>query len=206
MDTNKFYKALNGEDGDSIFKTHLIGEIVLTSGKLVACDPLACPDSDAFQQFIPIGKYPTFLIVEHYPRNNDQRVAYGMIRITEQIPVKWELGISSDEELNLLLSEDEIVGYPVDSGVGCFMDEDAVQIIDDSIHYAYVTKTDSLTDKLQEELSKNYSPTWKWANMCIDESTNLNIIAFSSGIGDGIYPTYFGYNAEGKIVSVVTEF
>ncbi|MBE8964717.1 DUF4241 domain-containing protein [Nostocales cyanobacterium LEGE 12452] len=42
--------------------------------------------------------------------------------------------------------------------------------------------------------------------MCIDKSTQLNIIAFSSGYGDGIYPTYFGYDTEDKIVNIVTEF
>ncbi|MEM7557317.1 MAG: DUF4241 domain-containing protein, partial [Cyanobacteria bacterium P01_A01_bin.84] len=107
------------------FTTHYLGELILTSGKLVACDPLAFSNSEAFKKSLPTGRYPVFLIVAHYPNNNDERVVYAMIRISKQTPVKWELGICSDEELNSL-SEDDISGYPVDSGVGCFMDLDAV--------------------------------------------------------------------------------
>lgn len=210
MDTIQFAKALEGEKlststGNITFTTHYLGELVLTSGKLVACDPLAFSNSESFQKPLPTGKYPVFLIVAHYPKNNDERVVYAMISISEQTPIKWELAICSDEELNSL-SEDNILGYPVDSGVGCFMDLDAVQIIDDSIYYAYSTKTQDLIDQLQDELRKNYSSTWEWANMCINESTNLNIVAFSSGSGDGIYPTYFGYDSEDNIVNIVTEF
>ena len=46
----------------------------------------------------------------------------------------------------------------------------------------------------------------EWANMCVDDSTQANVIAFDSGGGDGIYPTYFGYDAEDDIVCVVTDF
>ncbi|MBE9105062.1 DUF4241 domain-containing protein [Nostoc cf. edaphicum LEGE 07299] len=63
-----------------------------------------------------------------------------------------------------------------------------------------------MIDLIQDELRKNYRPTWDWTNICIDKSTQLNIIAFSSGYGDGIYPTYFGYDTEDKIVNIVTEF
>ena len=212
MDTINFYKALRGEKlsssiGDITFTTHYLGELILTSGRLVACDPLAFPDSEAFQKSLPIGKYPVFLIVAHYPKNNDQRVAYAIIRIREQTPVNWKLGICSDEELDSL-TENDTLGYPVDSGVGCFMDFDAVKILDDSIHYAYIAnpQEESLIDLIQDELRKNYRHTWKWANICIDKSTQLNIIAFSSGYGDGCYPTYFGYDTEDKIVNIVTEF
>lgn len=212
MDVIKFNNALQGEKlstsvGDITFTTHSVGELILTSGRLVACDPLAFPDTEPFARFLIPGSYPVSLIIAHYPKNNDQRVAYAIIRISEQTAVKWELGFSSEEEINLLSKEDSL-GYPVDSGVGCFMDFDAVKILDDSIYYAYTAKTqeESLIDLIQDELRKNYRPTWDWANICIDEYTKLNIIAFSSGVGDGIYPTYFGYDIEDKIVTVITEF
>jgi hypothetical protein len=33
-----------------------------------------------------------------------------------------------------------------------------------------------------------------------------NLIAFSSGYGDGAYATYAGYNANGELCAVVTDF
>ncbi len=38
----------------------------------------------------------------------------------------------------------------------------------------------------------------------INEANGANIIAFSVGIGDGFYSSYFGYGADNSIVKVVT--
>ncbi|MDZ8088795.1 MAG: hypothetical protein RMY16_25060 [Nostoc sp. DedQUE12b] len=67
-DTINFYKALRGEKlsssiRDITFTTHYLGELILTSGRLVACDPLAFLDSEAFQKSLATGKYSVFLIV-----------------------------------------------------------------------------------------------------------------------------------------------
>ncbi len=42
--------------------------------------------------------------------------------------------------------------------------------------------------------------------MRVDEESQANVIAFSSGWGDGIYPTYFGYDEQGNVVCAVTDF
>ncbi|WP_322692406.1 hypothetical protein [Nostoc sp. DedSLP03] len=68
IDTINFYKALRGKKlsssiGDITFTTHYVGELILTSGRLVACAPLAFSNSEAFQKSLPIAKYSVFLIV-----------------------------------------------------------------------------------------------------------------------------------------------
>ncbi|GAC1458493.1 MAG: hypothetical protein NVS2B14_01350 [Chamaesiphon sp.] len=55
-------------------------------------------------------------------------------------------------------------------------------------------------------LTENSKSTWDWADMCVSQETQGNIIAFSSGWGDGVYPTYLGYDAENNIAKVVTDF
>ena len=40
----------------------------------------------------------------------------------------------------------------------------------------------------------------------MDETTGVNIIAFSSGWGDGCYPSYWGYDAADQRVALVTDF
>ena len=196
-------KILNTELGEIIFTPYQVGELHLTSGKLVACDPLTLADSEPFKVNLIPGHYPVILSVAHIQRNNDQRLAYAILRFSEQTPVRWELATKPGEDISFL-KEGEVFGYGVDSGTGCFMDADAAQIIDDSIYAE--TEEEILVYQLLERLEKNKSRTWCWADMRVDDESQANVIAFSSGWGDGIYATYFGYDAEGNIVCVVTDF
>ncbi len=51
-----------------------------------------------------------------------------MLNLGKQAPVKWELATRIGEDLSTL-SANEVFGYGVDSGTGCFMDADVGQII-----------------------------------------------------------------------------
>lgn len=210
MDTQKLIRYFEGEEistpnlGNIIFTPYKIGELVLTSGKLVACDPLVNPHSEPFEITLTPGRYPVILSVAHIQKNNDQRVAYAMLRLSDRTPVRWEMATVPGEDISSL-SEDAIgYGYGVDSGTGCFMDAEVGQIIDDSIYAD--TEEEILVYQLLERLEKNQIRTWCWADMCIDEKSQANVIAFTSGWGDGVYITYFGYDTENNIVSVVTDF
>jgi hypothetical protein len=44
-----------------------------------------------------------------------------------------------------------------------------------------------------------------WINYQL-ENTNRNIIMFSSGYGDGLYPRYVGYDKNGNVVKFITDF
>jgi len=47
-----------------------------------------------------------------------------------------------------------------------------------------------------------------WAgavNLATADGT-ANIIAFMSGPGDGVYPTWIGYAADGQVVCFITDF
>lgn len=190
------------------FKQYNLGNLVLNSGRLVACDPLVFPDSEPFAVSLPPGRYPVILSVAHIHKNNernpDERVAYAMLKLSQAPAIRWELATLSHQKISTL-KEGEFFGYPVDSGTGCFMDEEAGKIIDDSI-YSDETYENSLIDKLECELEKNYKPTWCWAVFCVDRTSQANVIAFSSGWGDGIYASYLGYDAKDKISAVVTDF
>jgi hypothetical protein len=102
------------------------------------------------------------------------------------------------------LKKEQLLGYSVDSGTGCFMDAEAADILDNSIYAE--AEEDVLVYKLGDLLEENQSRTWCCANMCLNSYTKVNVIAFSSGWGDGIYTTYLGYDKEGNIVCFATDF
>ena len=93
------------------------------------------------------------------------------------------------------LPEGDFHGYGVDSGTGCFVDVDTVRLFDEAD-----------ADQLIAELAKTYVHTWSWANLVVNPATGGNLAAFSSGFGDGGYPSYFGYDGSGCLVCLVTDF
>jgi hypothetical protein len=46
----------------------------------------------------------------------------------------------------------------------------------------------------------------RWANVVLDSTTGANIVAFDSGYGDGIYASFFGYDAQDRPVCLITDF
>lgn len=187
--------------GEVELKKYEIGKLVLTSGKVVACDPFVGLDTKPFRSNLKPGSYPVFLFVGHIKKNNNCRVAYAVLQLSQQTPVRWEMATRSGENLSSLKPEEKFV-YGVDTGTGCFVDADTIRFIDEK---SWEFEED-LKDQLEEALEKNFSPTWDWAVFTVDESTNANLAAFKTGWGDRCCASYFGYDAEDNIVNLVTDF
>jgi Protein of unknown function (DUF4241) len=101
-----------------------LGELVLSTGQVVACDPLVFPDTKPFHATLPPGRYPVIASVASFVRNNDRRIAYALLQLSEQQPVRWELATLAGQDISSL-EEGQRFGYSVDAGIACFMDIDA---------------------------------------------------------------------------------
>jgi len=44
------------------------------------------------------------------------------------------------------------------------------------------------------------------ASVEVDPTTHANVVAFASGFGDGTYPSYAGFDRDGRVVVVLTDF
>lgn len=58
---------------------------------------------------------------------------------------------------------------------------------------------------LDDALEKSYVDTYSAANVRLPDS-EYNVAAFSSGWGDGGYPSYWGFDAEGQLCCLMTDF
>jgi Protein of unknown function (DUF4241) len=58
-------------------------------------------------------------------------------------------------------------------------------------------------ETLTAEMDKTYKHTWRWLDTKLGEG---NLVAFSSGYGDGVYATYAGRDSDGQISVVVMDF
>jgi hypothetical protein len=172
-----------------------VGDLALPTGRLVACDPFVFPEAEPFFLPLPRGTFPIILSIAQIA--TDQRVAYATVRFRQSIPVTWDMMTVGDQDTSTL-KEDEFFGYPVDAGTGCFMDHSTGRLLNERMK-----QEDTFFETLIAEMDKTYQHTWSWLDMRFGES---NLIAFSSGYGDGMYATYAGFDADGEVSVVVTDF
>lgn len=190
-----------------------IGEVSFPTGNVVACDPLVeFADARPYMQTIPAGTYPVTVCVVPSEKYGN-RYACVKVAVSDAKPVRYEMGLQSDEELDEL-GDDEIFGFGVDAGMGCVAD---VKTRDAFFEYwkkreaeeEGIDYYDDLFCDLLEENAKAY-PKYQckygdWLNWTIP-GTELNLPIFASGWGDGVYPVYFGYDADGKVCGVYVHF
>lgn len=189
-------KEIDTEIGRVVLRPRGAGGLTLTSGRVVACDPVASPDMEPFARGLPAGTFPVTLSVAHF-EDGDRRVAAALVRFGAGAPASWELALRPSESA-AELGEDEVFGYPAESGTGCFMGEEAARLIFSDLD------PEEFADALFGEMEQNYEDTWSWAEVGVGEGNNL--IAFSAGVGEGVYASYFGLDESGEAVCLVTDF
>lgn len=183
-------------DGTKLaFRTVTIGRIRITSGRLVACDPVVSCGAP-FQKPVPIGSFPLQLAIAS--TGKDERIAYARITFLSARAERWELAVVEGQDVSTL-KPGEFFGYGVDSGTGAFMDAAALRHFEAQRN----REGEKFDDRLFAEMDKTYKHTRSWH---LFETKAGTVAMFSSGYGDGAYPTYRGYDKDGRLVAVVTDF
>ncbi len=201
-------QVVESVDGPITLRHRAAGNLIVTSGSIVACDPVLIEDGpQPFVTRIEPGHYPIILSTARFP-NGDERVAYATLRVREQDPVRWEAARRPGDET------DDAAWYPVDSGKGCFMDADALHALLDRLEreetdesvYEQMNIGPGPLELIGEAINATPAPTCGWANVSLEPDTAANVVGFSAGWGDGGYITYLGYDAAGALVCFTTDF
>ena len=99
-----------------------IGAVHFPTGVIFACDPLVeLEDTQPFMQTIPAGTYPVKICVVPSEKYGD-RYACAKVEITKEKPVRYELGMVGNEDLDEELNDGDYFGFGVDAGMGCVAD------------------------------------------------------------------------------------
>jgi hypothetical protein len=173
-----------------------IGQLNILNGEIIACDPFLFYDEKPFLEKFPIGKFPVELAIER--QGGDERIGFARIKFYDTIPVKWEPALIEGQKFENI-SGDHYFGYPVDSGTGSFMDSSGM------VEYSkkYDENENYFFDEVIAQLNKTYKHTRSWL---LWESNGKNVALFSSGLGDGMYETQIGFDINGNICRLVTDF
>ena len=192
-------REVGSDYGPVVLRRHAAGELVTPTGRVVACDPAAQPETGPYAVALPAGGHPVVLSVAHF-EDGDQRVAGAMVIAGAGRPLRWELALLPGED-PAELGAGEVFGYASDSSLGCFMDAEAA--------LAYAERLDDdedFFDLIADELEKTYVDTWSWANFGLGPAGGLNVVVFSAGFGEGPFASYVGYDERGEAVRLVTDF
>ncbi len=170
-----------------------IGEIDVESGRLIASEPWSEYNEQPFTTQFPIGQFPVELAIAKI--SGSEIVAFSRIVFYDTPVDHWEFALQEGQK-QISIFGDSIYFYPVDSGIGQFIDDSSYNNFQrlDSISQAQAM------DFLSKELDKNQN---LYANI---NYQNVNIVAFSSGLGDGRYGTYVGFDKNETPCRLLTDF
>jgi len=215
--TNDFelhYDLAEEMNSQELVEIH-IGDVNLPTGRIIVSDPFFSLEQRPFSRTVEPDKYPVFIYVSQIDAAH-HRIAYAKIKFRPEEPKTWILALTDDltnEELTDL-GEDEFYGFPVESGLACFLDEET--------NTRFVAKLDELQEKnpesnyyddvLSEEFmaysgKNNFSrELGDWNDHKPDADSDNNVIMFASGWGDGYYPAYWGITENGDLAELTIDF
>jgi len=195
MDHADFTDVLRGgrfrREGETItIETKQLGDLIVRSGRITVCDPLAPSVVMSLAREVPNGEHPVEVAIAKMGK--DQRVALGCVRFSKARPARWEIATAKGQNAKKL-APGEFYGYGVDAGTGCFVDTKSFDALEE----------EEAGEAIFGGLEKTRVYTWAWTNLKLGSA---NVVCFSSGYGDGFYASYWGFDAKGALVALVTDF
>ncbi|MGX6607864.1 DUF4241 domain-containing protein [Micromonosporaceae bacterium Da 78-11] len=182
-----------------VISAHEVGTVTAPSGQIVGCDPLVNADSaHPFVVRVPPGRYRLRAWVATIRRAGEDPQEHTValqLEVGSQPAVRWEPALVDGQEL-AELGPDDFFGYPVDAGVVTLADLVAVR--------ALAGWDFNRMDEVY--IPAQVPPDPAAVDAITDDPTGANVIIVNSGWGDGVYPTFIGYAADGRVTGFVTDF
>lgn len=169
------------------------GTVRLTSGRVVAADPGWLDNRlEPFTATVAPGEYPVDLAVVRFADDpGHERVAAARLAVNADPVVSWEPALEPGQD-PLLLGDGEFYGFGVDAGLACFVDADALAAMEGILEESFEDTFVGLTGGSAAQVA--------------DPASGATLVGFSSGWGDGAYPTWIGRTAGGAVACFVADF
>ena len=176
-----------------------LGKLELQSGRIIATDPLVQPERAPFERTVPPGDFP----VTVYEAQG--RIAAAVIRFGEGKPERWELATVAGQNLGEL-KDDLFFGYGVDAGTGSFMHADTPALMQQRLEIEMKTRRNDDVNYYDHVLAADIDSATASVMHRPIEGKRGNVAVFTSGWGDGYYPTFWGLAASGRPLVLMTDF
>lgn len=180
-----------------------IGSLHVPSGKLVACDPFFAGIAVPFSRQVTPGQYEAEIAVKDL-------VEWGPRNAMARLVIDPNGRARTFESANLELADSN--RYPVESGLGCFMDEVTRQHFTERLAKFYQANSSGnyYDDVLAKAFKENADPAdpfdeGSW-NMHVLPDSPFNVAMFASGLGDGSYESFWVLGERDAVIALVTDF
>jgi hypothetical protein len=155
------------------------GALVLATGRIVVSDPILDPFKKPLSVDVPADTYPVLLSLIK------DDVALVMVNFGEGPPIHWQAANPKT--------------FGVDSATGCLMDHKVCRFLR---RKAVDDKYDKYSRRFQDALEENEG---MWGSYCVDAASGANVVLFRTWGGDGVFPSFFGYNSVGEVVCLIID-
>ena len=207
FDYTDFYDLSANKSYDRFFA----GNLKLPSGQVVCTDPLYRELGLPQSWTIMPGEYPVYLYIG-LDDDFAGRVAYAELSFRDEIPASWELSLIAEK----LLEDDFAKGmnglFPVENGLGSFSDYQTWKLYNKEIDDFYLENQEGnyYIDVLEQHFKSNVNTPESsrgedWINYT-PANAKTNIIMFGSGLGDGLYPRYAGFDKNRQVIKLIVDF
>ena len=197
-----------------------IGTVSLPTGELLCCDPLVYLDNNtrSFVDKAPTGEFPVELSIVAAGKDGDcARYAAMRIVFSDKKAVKYELALTGSEDPAEIANfeEGDFFGFPVDAGLACFCDraaQKAYTAFDEEQYRQHEDGFNFYDDYMAALFAESYEAQPEYQREGGDflkytvPGTDFHMPICNSGFGDGVYPTYWGYDENGDICRIVAQF
>jgi len=179
-----------GADGTYEMRAVRLGKLRLPSGRIVALEPLVVYDAQSFTVTVPPGEYVAEVAIAD--PGNDPRVAFARVVFSSAKPVAyWKLAVWPRSDADRVAAGVHL-GYPVDGGTGSIMDAVAAEDLEN------LREGEGFFELIDSDIAHPIHQLF--------DTERSNLAVFSTGIGDGVYSSYFGFASSGEPVMLVSDF
>ena len=192
-----------------------VGTVDITSGKVVVADPLCYMAGEhiiapVLKKEIPNGSYPAEVSI-YRDELIGIRMCTARLKIKETTAVRYELSESEEASAAARFKDGIMHGFPVDAGMMCFVDANGADHYRDFLenwhkdnpgknHYDdYFQAFFAESDKKLPQYQREGGDFIEWMN----PNTKERMVQISSGLGDGFYHSFWGYDEGGEICELV---
>ncbi|MCI7657665.1 immunity protein Imm33 domain-containing protein [Anaerotignum sp.] len=224
----KNLRFLNKENYDVLFfqnlfretkniKTVQMGQGDFPTGSVVLADPFAYLGNTKYQtvleKSIPKGSYAVELSIMHSDLVG-LRIAAAKLKISDQQSVRYEIAMPKGSTIADFNKPGVFSFFGVDTGLACFCDESLAEKYAEfsntwhkehgnkNIYHDYFSRLFEDSCKNTPDLQTVSGGFLLW-NL---PQSSEKIPMFSSGMGDGIYSAYWGFDKDNEIVELIIPF
>jgi len=192
-----------------------VGTVDVPSGKVIVADPLCYLFGEhviapVLKRSIPCGSYPAEVSI-YRDEMIGVRMCTARLKIKDTKAVRYERAESEEDSAAFKASDGVMHGFPVDAGMMCFIDADAAKDYAEFLgkwhkenpgknHYDdYFAAFFAESDKKLPQYQREGGDFIEWTN----PDTNERMVQISSGLGDGFYQSFWGFDEDGEVCELI---